>query len=225
MSSETDQGGADAAPVKPAASLLTIPLFKTARSRRADRTLSNERRPLNAEDPAEVQDTHRYRSPPVRATEERPVREQPRAPESSPEKPVAVEARHLRQYWRRVASGGVPAIEELDESTIARNWPYTLLIRVPDDALVDIVHVYAPQPGRTPDSAEPEGHPLAQDHYSQLSAWLLRLARETAPTRAPRETTESFPMAGGLRSFTAQAMPCQSRNDAAAYVLLNISRA
>lgn len=218
MTQEADRKSAGEPSGKPAASLLTIPIFNARPSRHVPRPApsSGPDSPAPTEEPPSPS-----KAPSNSGNSVAPAQ---RFPETSPVKAGPSEAKHLRQYWRRIASGGVPPIEELDTRAISRNWPYTLLIRVPDDELIDIVHVYAPEPGEAGCDGEAGAHPLAQDHYSQLSAWVLRLARETAPTRGPSETTESFPMAGGMRRFTAQAMPCQSRNDSAAYVLLNISR-
>lgn len=158
---------------------------------------------------------------PASAPEPDPTPEAAAAPKPEPAPaPEAPRYRNLRHYWRKLGHGAAPAIEDLDGDLIGAAWPYTLLIRVPEDGPLDIVRVFAPAPESG--AANGASHPLAGDQYSQLSSWVLQLARDAAGGRGPLETRESFQLGSGPKRFAAQALPCESRADAAGYVLLNI---
>ncbi|RDD60905.1 hypothetical protein [Ferruginivarius sediminum] len=249
---------------KPAASLLTVPLFKDQGARRrrqhaeprSDGGVANrhDESVASIADAAEVPPALREESPPPpddivdtsrfltqgdepagspEPAEDAAAPESRRAPRveahksaeaDSPAAPrTPADIRELKRYWRRVGHGRHPEIEDLDAGTIAANWPNTLLIRVARDGLVDILRVYAPEPGSG--EGEAAGHPFAGDRFSQLSTWVLDLARQAARDAAPLETTENFALGAGQKALTARVLPCGSRTDPADFVLLNIAEA
>jgi hypothetical protein len=168
-------------------------------------------------EPAEYTATQGTRpAPPVEAPKSAKV-DSPAAPQAP------ADIRELKRYWRRVGHGCHPEIEDLDAATIAANWPNTLLIRVARDGLVDILRVYTREPG--PGEDEGAAHPFAGDRFSQLSTWVLELARQAARDATALETTETFALGAGQKALTARVLPCGSRTDPADYVLLNIAEA
>jgi hypothetical protein len=147
------------------------------------------------------------------------------APETPGTRPDPAPERHfrdLRHYWRAVARGGIAEVDALDGTLIAGRWPYSLIVRVPDDGLLDIERVFAPTEADGADAGA-QAHPLSGDRLSQLSSWVLGLAREAAYARRPQEARDSFQLAGRRRSYKAQLLPCARSGDPAAYVLLGLS--
>lgn len=143
--------------------------------------------------------------------------------------PVPKRFRDLKQYWRWLRYGDLPEVDALDPGLIARNWPHSMLIRVPEDGLLDIVRVFAPNGGPNGDGADASaaatGHPFAGDRLSQVSTWVLELARGAAAQRQPSEARESFQLDAGSRTFAVQLLPCVRHDDPAAYVLLHVHEA
>lgn len=208
---------------KPAASLLTVPIFRD-RSAQAPRKDMARPAPAPAAEPA----TAPARSQPAsEAPQSAPPRPAPRRPAAArrplPAQPAQPpEVRDLRHYWRRLSRGGFPDIAQFDANLIARRWPYTMLIRVPEDGLLDIVRVFAPQGAERGNGSGGLEHPFAGDHTSQLSSWVLGLAQEAAPKRQPTEAREVFRLEGRSKTVTAELLPCVSAADSAAYVLLRL---
>lgn len=236
MTGSAHGGSSASSSARAAASLLTVPIFKPPERKRLATTESE-----GTEREEGIHADERVAQPESSMAEPEP-RRQPEgtdeAKETGPSMPDGVEMlpvpnsahrpagdapqyRNLRHYWRRLGRGLEPEVEELDPSLIAEHWPYTLLIRVPENnGPLDIVQVYVPANGRHGNGS---GHPLSGDRYSQLSSWLLQLARETAQANAPVETAETFALDRGSVSFAVTVLPCASRADSAGYVLLNVT--
>ncbi len=225
MTRPTPGGERGSTVAPPAASLLRIPIYRSAETTAAPASgppatshPATESEPA-ARGAASAADPH---------GEAQGRQSQPR--NGTPPRNATSAPPDLGRYWRRLGKGGPALVEDLDPGLIAARWPYTLLIRVPEDGLLDVVQVFAngagAANGRGGAPAEDEGgHPFADDRCSQISTWVLRLARHVAQDLAPRETTEAFPVGPGLRRFAARALPCRSRSDRAPYVLVNVTQA
>lgn len=133
--------------------------------------------------------------------------------------------RTLLDYWRSLARQGRAAVEKLDAELIAARWPYAMLIRVPRGGVVDITHVFAPAPAAVETSTgagQTSQHPFARDQASQISSWVLEIAQEAAGSRQPSRHTETFHQAGRPRRITAELLPCQADGDSADHLLLQL---
>jgi len=133
--------------------------------------------------------------------------------------------RSLLDYWRTLARQGRAAVEKLDGELIAARWPYAMLIRVPRGGVVDITKVFAPEPAAASangEAARTAQHPFARDQASQISSWVLEIAQEAAGSRQPSRYTETFQQAGRSRRITAELLPCQADGDDAGHLLLQL---
>lgn len=171
-----------------------------------------------AESPARAAAPRRARRFGLGASRNRPV-------EAKRTGPAEKSFRDLKQYWRWLSHADFPDVDKLDPSLIARNWPYTMLIRVPDDGLLDIVRVFTPNEATDTGGGTASGHPFAGDRMSQISTWVLDLARQAAAERRATEARERFQLDVGSKTFAATLLPCVSAADSAAYVLLNVREA
>lgn len=132
--------------------------------------------------------------------------------------------RSLLDYWRTLARQGRAAVEKLDGDLIAARWPYAMLIRVPRGGVVDITKVFAPEPAASANgaAAPTAQHPFARDQASQISSWVLDIAQEAAGSRQPSRHTETFQQAGRSRRITAELLPCHADGDSADHLLLQL---
>jgi len=137
----------DSALARPAASLLRISIFRSAETAAAPASDPPAPPPPAA--------TSEPPSPGPAPAGDRPGRapRQGSRPRNGAAPPNGTSGPHdLGRYWRRLGGGGPAPVEDLDPGLIAARWPYTLLIRVPEDGLLDVVQVFAQVAG------EPNGH-------------------------------------------------------------------
>jgi hypothetical protein len=128
--------------------------------------------------------------------------------------------RTLLDYWRTLARQGRAPVDRLDAGLIAARWPYAMLLRVPRGGVVDIVHVYAPEPAGGGGAGTQS--PFASDQASQISSWVLEIAQEAAGSRQPSRHSETFQQAGRARRLTAELLPCHADGDPADHLLLQL---
>lgn len=228
----------------PAASLLSVPIFRAAARQQAARRSAH--RPASEPAPPSVPDADGrstaaqvgLKAASAPATNAAPytvvggtdggaqTQGEPPATRWTPAlKPVDGRQSYptLLAYWRTLARQGRAPIEKLDAEMIAECWPYAMLIRVPRDGVVDITHVFAPESAAANASGEPAPqHPFARDQASQISSWLLEIAQDAAGTRQPSRHSETFQQAGRSRRITADLLPCQADGDAADHLLLQL---
>lgn len=216
-----------AAQPAPAASLLSVPIFRT--TGRVQLRPGSEPAPTP---PTPANSPGEPRSTSAPAANCRPASRVAEAEGQAPAGGAVGQGppppRDLRRYWQRLARGGPALIEDLDADLIGAQWPHSMLIRVPDNGLLDVVKVFdgagQPSAANGDGTADGGGHPFEEDRCSQLSAWVLELARTTARADHPCETTGTFRLGPGVRRFLARVLPCRSREDRAPYVLVNVSR-
>lgn len=202
-------GRAAERPAKPAASLLTVPIFRDQpHRRRSDRAPAQG--PAAAPPPA-------GEPAPTPTPAPAPAADGPDRADAPPPA-AAPDYRDLRAYWRARMTGGLPTVEALDAALIGERWPYTMLMRVPADGALDIAQVYAPATG----ARSGAGHPFAGDRYSQLSTWVCALAAEAFGARQIREARETFDLGGRRKRLTARLLPCRREGDPATYLLLQL---
>ena len=206
----------------PAASLLSVPIFRAAARQQGTRAPA----PPAADAPAPEALT-------FAAAPDAGVDGGGPGPRPVPPRPTrtAVDAlpgyRTLLDYWRTLARQGRAPVAQLDAALIAARWPYAMLIRVPRDGLVDITQVFAPEPAAVSAGESAGGraqHPFARDQASQISSWVLDIARQAAGSRQPSRQRETFHQTGRQddqpRRISAELLPCQADGDSAAYLLL-----
>lgn len=219
MADSTTAGAGCPAPV---ASLLSVPIFRAAARGQAARTASER-----AGGPA---------SPPLGPGAVAPAGEgAPAAPlgdsatalgrRPTPPAPGAVAGdqsyRSLLAYWRTLARRGRAPVARLDSELIAASWPYAMLIRVPRTGPVEITQVFAPGLGVEAQSAGAD-HPFTGEQASQISSWVLEIARDVAGSRQASRLQEVFHQTGRARPITADLLPCEADGDDADYLLLHL---
>ena len=234
-----------AADLPPAASLLSVPIFRAAAREQAARRQAPATRPIGGAGA-------RAASPVAPAPDAAPsaAQPEPQGPPASNSTPYAVVGgtdgrdspppqtrptpalkavdgaqsyRSLLDYWRTLARQGRAPVDKLDGELIAARWPYAMLIRVPRGGVVDITRVFAPEPAAANGAgAQAAQHPFARDQASQISSWVLEIAQEAAGSRQPSRHTEAFQQAGRARRITAELLPCHADGDNADHLLLQL---
>lgn len=230
--SARDRAPAGAAEPPPAASLLSVPIFRAAARRDAAQRAAAAPTADGAAAPAgpDTRVSARSAQPGapysvVAGSGEAPAdRAQPPADPVCPQPALkavdgAQSYRTLLDYWRTLARQGRAPVERLDAGLIAACWPHAMLLRVPHGGVVDIVQVYAPE---TATGGADASAPFASDRASQISSWVLEIAQEAAGSRQPSRHSETFDQAGRARRLRAELLPCQADGDSADHLLLQL---
>jgi hypothetical protein len=225
--------GPGAAALPPAASLLSVPIFRATARRDAAQRAAAVSPADGAAAPATADARTSARSaqpgapyPVVAGSGEAPAG--PAHPPADAARPqpalTAVDGaqsyRTLLDYWRTLARQGRAPVEKLDAGLIAARWPYAMLLRVPRGGVVEIVQVYAPE---TATGGAAASSPFASDRASQISSWVLAIAQEAAGSRQPSRHSETFQQAGRARRLGAELLPCQADGDSADHLLLQLT--
>ncbi|SDG10311.1 hypothetical protein SAMN05216241_105138 [Limimonas halophila] len=209
MTGPTDDA---AAPEEPA-SLLGVAIVRGGRARRAAST---------AHPPAEAGTA----TAPANESAPHPAGTGAAAPETGRGAAEAPRYRSLRQYWRSLGGGPLPNVRGIEPAVVADQWPYAVLFRAAPDGALDIARVYEPA-----EAAGGLDHPLADDPFSEVSTWLMEVARAAADRAVPTTTSASFRVRRRQRAYAAAAAPFAADGDtdgqrrgSAAYVLLAVTR-
>ncbi|MGH6954647.1 MAG: hypothetical protein ACREGL_10715 [Alphaproteobacteria bacterium] len=118
-------------------------------------------------------------------------------------------------YWDTIRGERTyPSPSDLDETKIANNWPYAMLMRwAGKRAMPELGKLYA---GKKTGSRSGVGqNPLTIDDSSMVSAWVLDLSYRALRKGQPFGRQVTFPFKSGARNFMGIALPlCESKGSA-----------
>ncbi len=152
------------------------------------------------------------------------IRVAPREPEPSGPRAGAGPP-DIADWWRRACGERPwPALGDIDGKQVAYYWPHSLLLRrTGDDDGLEIETVFSA--GRGGRTSIGDSGPLASDESSMLAAWVLGMARKALRRGAEVDTTESFPLPGGWRSYRGVALPLGDERTGVDHVLCYVQPA